>query len=571
MKNIIKTVGVVAVALFAIVPQFALAATLNNHSLDFPTLETKNETQNPNSTTGWSTTASASAGERVSFHIYYHNNSSETARNLHVRLSPQSTSSGTTQSFTAYVWADNASQVVGSATVTLSSSQSLTFLPGTVKWFPHAATTQTTSPINQSETAIFSSTGLNLGDIGADLNTFYNQGAVTLTFQVGSTSGGQAQLPSVTTNTVTNVAASSATLGGYVNPNGTSDTTRWFEMGTTQSLGISTPHIAQGTSAVNYSVAVSSLSSNTTYYYRAAAQNSVGTAYGAIRSFTTTGSGCTYNCNQNLPSVTTNTATNVSTSYATLNGYVNPNSTSDTTRWFEWGTSPSFSNSTGHISQGSSAGNFSEQVSGLAQNTIYYYRAVAQNASGTAYGTILSFTTTGGGCTYNCNQNLPSVTTYSTQNVTDGFAILQGYVNPNNTTDATRWFEWGTGTGLGNTTTKLAQGSSAGNFTDTISGLSQNATYYYLAVAQNSARTVYGSILSFTTTYSNNCNYNNCNNNQTPFVSTQTATNISDTYATLNGYVNPNSMANTQYWFEWGTNSSLGNSTQRTYAGTIAI
>jgi hypothetical protein len=51
------------------------------------------------------------------------------------------------------------------------------------------------------------------------------------------------------------------------------------------------------------------------------------------------------------------------------------------------------------------SGNYQQQmsypVSGLQPNTTYYYRAVAQNQSGIAYGQVLSFTTQGNGYIYN--------------------------------------------------------------------------------------------------------------------------------------------------------------------------
>ena len=80
------------------------------------------------------------------------------------------------------------------------------------------------------------------------------------------------------------------------------------------------------------------------------------------------------------PFVSTNSATNITQSSATLNGYVNPYNISNTTRWFEWGTTQSLGNKTNSISHGSTAMNVSDTISGLANNTTYYFRVVAQNS-----------------------------------------------------------------------------------------------------------------------------------------------------------------------------------------------
>lgn len=94
-------------------------------------------------------------------------------------------------------------------------------------------------------------------------------------------------------------------------------------------------------------------------------------------------------------SVTTSTATNISSYTATINGYVSGNSSSNTA-WFEWGTnSGSLYNTTNQNYYGSSYTNYSANITGLYPNTRYYYRAAARGSNGTTvYGSVLSFTTT---------------------------------------------------------------------------------------------------------------------------------------------------------------------------------
>lgn len=98
--------------------------------------------------------------------------------------------------------------------------------------------------------------------------------------------------PAVTTTVASSVTSTSAALNGMVNPGG-SATAVWFEWGTDPSptaLALNpTPSqpVASSTSDVPVSAGVSGLTAGTTYYFRAAASNSGGTAKGQILSFTT--------------------------------------------------------------------------------------------------------------------------------------------------------------------------------------------------------------------------------------------------------------------------------------------
>lgn len=96
------------------------------------------------------------------------------------------------------------------------------------------------------------------------------------------------------------------------------------------------------------------------------------------------------------PNITTQNATNLSKNSAVLNGSINPNGRS-TTVWFEYGTMSNLLsfNQTNHISFGSgnSYAIHSQVISNLNPNTVYYFRAVANNSSGTSRGNIFSFTT----------------------------------------------------------------------------------------------------------------------------------------------------------------------------------
>jgi len=99
-----------------------------------------------------------------------------------------------------------------------------------------------------------------------------------------------AQRPTVTTLAADNLAATSATLHGEVNPNSLASQA-WFEYGTDNSLATFTPTanvgIGSGAAVVPVNANISSLAPGGTVYFRAAASNAAGEQKGTILSFST--------------------------------------------------------------------------------------------------------------------------------------------------------------------------------------------------------------------------------------------------------------------------------------------
>jgi PKD domain-containing protein len=95
------------------------------------------------------------------------------------------------------------------------------------------------------------------------------------------------------------------------------------------------------------------------------------------------------------PAPSTGSATNISSSGATLNGSVNPNGVS-TNYYFEYGLSTSYGQSTPLTSIGSgfSAVQVQASVSGLAASATYHFRVVGRSRRGIRYGSDASFQTT---------------------------------------------------------------------------------------------------------------------------------------------------------------------------------
>jgi plastocyanin len=192
--------------------------------------------------------------------------------------------------------------------------------------------------------------------------------------------------PVVTTNPATFIASFSATLHGSLDPHGLA-TTVHFQYGTTTSYGLTTaPQSHTGNTYLNISANISSLSAGTVYHFRIVASNSAGTRFGADRTFTTlTATG--------PPVVTTNSATNVAASSATLNGSLDPHGLT-TTVHFQYGTTTSYGHTTPMQSQtGNTYRNIGANISGLTTDTNYHFRIVATNSAGTRLGSDRTFTT----------------------------------------------------------------------------------------------------------------------------------------------------------------------------------
>jgi uncharacterized protein (TIGR02145 family) len=95
-------------------------------------------------------------------------------------------------------------------------------------------------------------------------------------------------LPAVATNAATNITYSTATSGGNVTSDGgASVTARGACWSTSQNPTVADNHTDDGIGTGSFTSSLTGLSSNTTYYVRAYATNSSGTAYGSQVNFTT--------------------------------------------------------------------------------------------------------------------------------------------------------------------------------------------------------------------------------------------------------------------------------------------
>lgn len=198
--------------------------------------------------------------------------------------------------------------------------------------------------------------------------------------------------PFVSTQTIINIQANSATGGGNVTSDGGATVTSrgvcWNKTGTPTIYDSKT---TDGSGTGSFTSSLTGLSEDTTYYVRAYATNSAGTAYGSTVIFTTD------NVSISVPTVTTTSITTYDATSATMGGAVMDDGGSAVTESgivYNTTGSPDTSNVKVLISSGTGA--FSQSVSGLIENTTYYVRAYAINSEGISYGSEESFTASEG-------------------------------------------------------------------------------------------------------------------------------------------------------------------------------
>ena len=284
---------------------------------------------------------------------------------------------------------------------------------------------------------------------------------------------------SAITGDATNITYSSATLSGTIN-GANQSLTCGIIYGTSSSLLSTSGTKKSTTSNGDFSLSVTSLYANTTYYYCAYVVVDGEYKYGDVRSFKTMQESLSI-------SVTTGSATGITSSGATLSGSID-GADQSLTCGIIYGTSSSLSSSNGTKKSTTSKGSYSFSVTGLNANTTYYYRAYAIVDGEYVYGDVRSFTT---------KQNV-SVTTGSATDVTSSGATLSGSIG-GVSQSLTCGIIYGTSSSLSSSSGTKKSTTSSGSYSVSVTNLSDNTTYYYRAYAVVNGEYVYGDVRSFTT------------------------------------------------------------------------
>lgn len=337
-------------------------------------------------------------------------------------------------------------------------------------------------------------------------------------------------LPAVATSAVSGISGTGASSGGEVTDTGgvavTARGVCWSTAsGPTADL---TTKTTDGPGQGSFTSSITGLTLATTYYLRAYATNKYGTSYGSELTFSTL----------QEPGAVTTAATGITTASATLNGSVNANN-SETAVSFQYGTTTSYG-STIAATPGAVTGNTSTSISAslssLTPGTTYHYRVRALSEAGEIFGADQEFTTL----------KLPSAATLSATTVTGSTATLNGTVNANNSA-TTVTFEYGLTTAYGTEAAALQSpvtGTTSTAVSADLTGLTPGQEYHYRVKAVSAAGTAYGDDKTLTTS-------------MTSAATTNAATAVGNTTATLNGIVNA-AGSSTTVSFEYGTSTSYG-------------
>ncbi|MFZ4621634.1 MAG: pectinesterase family protein [Bacteroidota bacterium] len=196
----------------------------------------------------------------------------------------------------------------------------------------------------------------------------------------------------------------------------------------------------------------------------------------------------------NLPTVTTASVTNISTTFAFAGGTVSDDGGGlVSARGICWDTASAPTTAKSVSVNGTGSGAFSSMANGLLPGVKYYLRAYATNSKGTAYGAEQSFVTL-------LTKTVPTVTTSSVTTILATTAVAGGSVSAwGGDTVTQRGVCWNTSAGPTTANFTGVNGTGTGSYTVSMTGLLPNTMYYVRAFAVNGIGTAYGTETSFTT------------------------------------------------------------------------
>ena len=296
--------------------------------------------------------------------------------------------------------------------------------------------------------------------------------------------------PIVTTLEIAGLSQTTAVAGGNVTSDGGAEVTaRGVCWSTSQEPTVEGEHTTDGSGTGEYQSNLSGLTANTTYYVRAYATNSEGTAYGEEISFTTLEEHIVVE-----PTVVTISVSEVTETTAVTGGNVTSDGGGEVSaRGVCWSTSQDPTVEGSHTTDGTGTGEFVSNLTDLNDNTTYYVRAYATNEQGTSYGEQMSFTTVK-------HIDLPEVTTVEPTEIAITSAKTGGNVTSDGGGEVTaKGVCWSTSQNPTLSDSFSTDGIGLGEYLSIINGLTINTTYYVRAYATNEAGTAYGEEFSFTT------------------------------------------------------------------------
>jgi hypothetical protein len=294
-------------------------------------------------------------------------------------------------------------------------------------------------------------------------------------------------LPTLTTDSLGNITLTSVKLYGNITDDGeTPILKRGFCISTNPTPTTTDSTFNTGDGIGIFNLVVIKLKAGTKYNVRAFATNIMGTSYGKELTFST--------LDYKLPTIQTNSATDIGLDIATLSGNVKDLGRGELKeRGIVVSKSPKPTiDNMKFKSSVTDLGEYKIVVTKLEVNTKYYARAYTQNEAGIIYGDDINFTTD--------NYTAPKVSTNDLQNISftslrAGFEVQ----SEGNTKVTDRGVVISTNPIPQLTDLKIQMGDGIGGEMRDITGLASNVTYYLRAYATNKWGTSYGDIRKFTT------------------------------------------------------------------------
>lgn len=276
-------------------------------------------------------------------------------------------------------------------------------------------------------------------------------------------------VPDPTTAAATNVEINTAQINGVAPTNGSAWSVK-FQYGLTAAYGTNTSYQSGLAASATFNASLSGLSGSTAYHYRVVCNISTTEWVSADATFTT---------DSGTP--TTQAASSISTTAATLNGTTSANG-SDWDMKFQYGTTTGYGTDTSWTEGLAASTSSTQAIGSLSPGTLYHFRAVTRDVIAATYnGSDATFLT------------LPVVPT--------GFTCTRG--------DTQATLSWTKGDGADKTMVRRGTTTYPVNISDgtqvyfdtdpgvTDSGLTNDVTYYYSAWSEITT----GGLTQYSSTY----------------------------------------------------------------------
>ncbi len=327
--------------------------------------------------------------------------------------------------------------------------------------------------------------------------------------------------PTITTRSATGITTTGATMNADFAIGSYGSVDVWFQYRVQGGDTWIETTPATYTSSGSHSDYATGLSPETTYEFRAVLQYDTEKIYGDVLTFTTLNI---------IPTVTTLTATGVTTAQATMNADFTVGSYGSVDVWFQYRVQGGDTWIETLPTTYTASGNHSNDVTDLSPDTTYEFRAALQYDTEKTYGDILTFTTL---------NVIPTVTTLAATGVTTTQATMNADFTVGIYDSVDFWFEYRVQGGDTWIETTPATYTASGSHSDDVTDLSPDTTYEFRAVLQYDKKKIYGDVLTFSTL------------NVIPTVTTLAATGVTTNQATMNADFTVGIYDSVDFWFEY--------------------